>query len=1097
MGINIYVAESYSALIKKVGILLKDSAGLDKNNIVFCEDKIALSLEREVAKSQGGGSFNTFVTSFIRFLQLKGQDVTLLKQETCSMIVKKILLDLEKELKCFSKCVRQKSLPNSLYNLITTFKNSDVSPEELNVQDRDIPFTLKNKIEDLSKIYFEYDKYLKENGLVEENTYLDLLPTEISNSDEIKNSSVYVCGFSFFTRQMLKSIRELILNAKELTFVLIGSLDRNKGFYLNETIESVINIASETGAHVNLLPCLSDGDEVKKLLRKELFSAKSIPFENRIKTNKIKVFEGETIEKEVTFVAENIKRIVMQENIPYRKIMLLLGNVEEYREVIQKVFLSYELPYYMEGNNPLFREPIVSFIFSYLNAHRRGLYYRDVLEFSKNTFFQKDKLIADLFENYILKFAVNRNSFKTPFKFLDDNLEVIERERERLILSLGTLNKKGTAEYYCDSIISLLDRVDAINTQNELIEKLNENSLIIASKVNEQVLEKLGEILKSIKKVLSSSVLDLDEFIGVLESGIENMSVSIIPPYNDAIFISDFSDGTKKDAEVLFALGLNGNVPEMKKDVELLTDSEIDALSTLPVKIEPKIERVNMRKKEKVGLSLTAFNSALYLSRSYSTLQRKQNSKSVIIPRVTSLFLNGTGEKIVPLTDSIILDVYSINEGLKKRRLSYSLSSLSPALSYFANSACDFSLGGKQDFSLSSSLYKAYELKGKKEIFDKLLSSVNAELTFRVDTKDLLLNGGMISPSSLESFYSCPFAYFISRGLKLEEREVGEISAPDLGTILHEIVEKFVDDIDSVKDESEIENKTKELLRSFDGNDKLSKMLNFSHGEKFMSRLYEEGVRVLKSIYYQIKNSRFKTNQEVGFGKSSDDILFKIKSEEKEYVLNGRIDRLDVCDDKYVRIIDYKSGEIHSLDKSLYVGEKLQLYLYMNAVLEGTKYIPAGLYYFPIHNEFSESEKGVYTLIGKTLQDEQVVRNMDTTLNEEKLVGEIVKAKLSYNEKTDAFSVNGNTALSKETLDALLKYAKIMAEKGVSLISSGYVLPTPYEGKCKYCKYSTICGYDERVDKRTRKLSGVEEVNEKNIAGIFKDNKEGEKAENE
>src|SRR5204862_2094899 len=48
------------------------------------------------------------------------------------------------------------------------------------------------------------------------------------------------------------------------------------------------------------------------------------------------------------------------------------------------------------------------------------------------------------------------------------------------------------------------------------------------------------------------------------------------------------------------------------------------------------------------------------------------------------------------------------------------------------------------------------------------------------------------SVSRIESFASCPFRHFARYGLKLAEREDNDVTALDLGTVYHEILEQFV-----------------------------------------------------------------------------------------------------------------------------------------------------------------------------------------------------------------------------------------------------------------------------------------------------------------
>lgn len=48
-----------------------------------------------------------------------------------------------------------------------------------------------------------------------------------------------------------------------------------------------------------------------------------------------------------------------------------------------------------------------------------------------------------------------------------------------------------------------------------------------------------------------------------------------------------------------------------------------------------------------------------------------------------------------------------------------------------------------------------------------------------------------LSVSRLEKYAECPFAYFIKYGLKAKERKVYKLTTPDIGTLMHEVLESF------------------------------------------------------------------------------------------------------------------------------------------------------------------------------------------------------------------------------------------------------------------------------------------------------------------
>lgn len=89
----------------------------------------------------------------------------------------------------------------------------------------------------------------------------------------------------------------------------------------------------------------------------------------------------------------------------------------------------------------------------------------------------------------------------------------------------------------------------------------------------------------------------------------------------------------------------------------------------------------------------------------------------------------------------------------------------------------------------------------------------------------------------------------------------------------------------------------------------------------------------------------------------------------------GRIDRIDVCEDKdqvYVKVVDYKSGSTEFDLAAMYYGLQLQLVVYLNAAMElegrirpEKEIVPAGIFYYHIKDPMLEasvkSDLGVWS----------------------------------------------------------------------------------------------------------------------------------------
>ena len=181
-------------------------------------------------------------------------------------------------------------------------------------------------------------------------------------------------------------------------------------------------------------------------------------------------------------------------------------------------------------------------------------------------------------------------------------------------------------------------------------------------------------------------------------------------------------------------------------------------------------------------------------------------------------------------------------------------------------------------------------------------------------------------------------------------------------------------------------------------------------------KLLKEGVDVAAAAYRQIKNSDFAVEKtEV--------------SVETEF-FRGNVDRMDGTE-KYVRVIDYKTGNIDDTAVSYYTGRKLQMQLYMSE-LKGER-IPAGVFYFPASVNYADEDEGRFRMKGFLNGDEEALKCGDKNITEDK--------------KSEYFpAALKNTAATKRVMDEttfrdFLDYAVLVSRQGCQELKEGISRP--------------------------------------------------------
>ena len=194
----------------------------------------------------------------------------------------------------------------------------------------------------------------------------------------------------------------------------------------------------------------------------------------------------------------------------------------------------------------------------------------------------------------------------------------------------------------------------------------------------------------------------------------------------------------------------------------------------------------------------------------------------------------------------------------------------------------------------------------------------------------------------------------------------------------------------------------------------------------------------------------------------------------------GKVDRVD-SSDKYVRVIDYKTGRIDDSPISYYTGQKIQLQLYMSE-LKGER-VPAGVFYFPASVDYTTSTDGRFRMKGFMNGDEEALVCGDKSLTREteKVKSEYFDAALKNDPRT-------KRVMKEDVFRDFLDYAVFVARQGASEMKKGFIAASPYTDSCKYCKYGGMCGFN-KDETRERKETSVDTGA---IAKIAKKKREGD-----
>ena len=342
------------------------------------------------------------------------------------------------------------------------------------------------------------------------------------------------------------------------------------------------------------------------------------------------------------------------------------------------------------------------------------------------------------------------------------------------------------------------------------------------------------------------------------------------------------------------------------------------------------------------------------------------------------------------------------------------------------------------------------------------LSGETSQINSLSFAQDKLLADNVFSSSitRLESYAKCPYLYFMRYVLGARERDVYEILPRDLGKYFHEVLAGFTRSImeaNRLPQEEEIMHLTRELTHD---SIKDSELVMGQARNRHIAKMFADTVNAsCSALVSHLKLGRF-TPLAVEEG-----IDFAIPLEGGNLLrIYGRIDRVDINAENYVKVIDYKSSDTSFTFSDVTNGVKLQLMLYLKSVATGDMK-PGGAFYFTLQNpildtdttlEASELKAGLLKCFKMNgVVSENLVQDMDQSLASGESV--VVPVRL----KKDGGFWKNNTVLESGRMALLLNEAVDAAKNVTGKILSGEFLPEPYKTKnsdpCRFCEFVLAC----------------------------------------
>ena len=1119
----------------------------EKNYLIIVPEQFTMQTQKElVSLHPAGGILNIDILSFQRlayriFEETGGSLYPVLEETGKSLVVKRVAQEKKKELTILGSTLKRTGAVSQMKSLISELKQYQIAPSELDAwaEETGEKKLLAAKLKDTGVIYRAFEKYL-ENRYVTAEDVLEVLAGKLEESALIKNSEVLVDGFTGFTPVQIGVLGKLFRLCAKVYVTII--MDEREDPYKKaiphqlfamsrQLVQQLMKAADEAGCpvepeiwvrrsgHGRFQPGSRMDQLEQRLFRygKRGFSGNGIEkrpesgteaktgnlaagYEAKQQGIYISVAPNPRAELEETVCL--IRRMVREEGMRYQDFAVLTGDLSVYGTYAREIFEKCGVPYFVDEKHSVLMNPFVEFLRAAIEMVVQSFSYESVFRYLRCGLSSLDREETDAMENYVLALGIRGlKAYGETWTRGYRGIKPDEVPQRNLLREKFYAEVQPFAERMKKKDATVRERTEALYAlavQNQMQEKLEERRQQFEQQGQEafakeysQIYGIVMELLDKIVEVLGEEKMTLAEYQEILEAGFAEASVGIIPPTADQVLIGDNERSRLKDIRVLFFVGVNdGLIPRHDAGGGILSEYDREELERADAKLSPTARETMYQQKFHLYRNLTKPSERLYLSFAKAGASGEAQNPSYLINEIRKLF-----------PEILVRDIEKEEKPEEKLEMPRSGEAL--FLEELGRAA-----EGEID-PLFEELYRWYAAHPeagipaetyRKAAFLRCADGVIGKSAASALYGDTLKN----SATRLEKYAACAFAHFMEFGLQIRERDQYELKAADMGTVMHEALEKFSKKLQengetwkTVTDDTRdrlIEECVEETMADY-GN---TIFQSSSRNQYRMIRVKRILKRTVWALQQQIRQGEFEPGEfEVSF--SMEDSLSAINidlSEHEKMRLRGRIDRVDLCetDDKvYVKIIDYKTGNT-SLDLvALYYGLQLQLAVYLDAAVEleqkkhpGKQVEPAGVFYYHIDDPMLDQEEDetdeawgrrmlkALRMDGLVNADRKVVELLDRVL-EDGTTSDVIPV----GKKKDGSYTSYSKVASPEQFDVIRTYTRKKVREIGEGIFSGNVKISPYQRDgataCAYCEYQGICGFDQKIQGyEYRKLKGMD-----------------------
>lgn len=1091
---------------------VRDAVSKNKSVLVIMPDQYSFECDKKLYRALGAAAFNSIETAGInRLAELISKKYGCCAYENADENIRLItMFKAVEKFRASGECMHYKrSLGKSRFiaeviGLVTELIRSGITPEDLRIASERLSGSLTKKLYDISRIYALYLEELKTAGRRDSLTALADALVLVKEHRYFAGMSVFIDGFTDFSHDELDMINAMLAQHADVTVSLIGYSDPKGNVIENtfaatvRTCSRLIDIAKSNNTifkEIELRNICGAGKTALAIDRYYCTGEKS----DKKKLGGLVIASANDVYDETEYVCAEIERLVRSGRYSYGNIAVAARDLSICASAAEAAFDRYGIPFFTDRRNRADSSIVVIFLKSLFECILPQRYHTDdIMRYVKSPLFPLNEIEITNLEDHCITYNIDGDMWLEPFGSHDKKHNVpsnLEDIRKKIIEPLEAFKAaciEATGAKICEALFELLKEIKFSEQVYSVVKRSvgeeNETQLEFV-RANRQIWQLVFGAFKTIHDELGDEIVPLKKFYELFKLMTSGMSISSPPQKLDAVRLVNAESSRLDNVDVLFVIEMNERIfPADPVGGGLFTESEKQQLISTDIAVSGTALQSAENERLVAYRTLCLPKKRLYALYSETDTAGKSRRRSLLIDTLSGIFGGADVLYISKLPISFFCSSY------KSAYYKY-LEHYKEKLAVISKQAESTAEGEAQAATLRrnadtvSSVEKALE--GSDEYASRIaaLPGYEYDQSFTVSpktAKELFYPEKLIlSPTSMNYFFTCPFSYYCQYGLKLRDPQSIKFDKMTKGNYLHHCLEMLMS---SEKDGKKVYNKSfvcytdeqlkEKIAQAFyiyeteEIGGEYGKTPSFAaEREKYQQSVFE----TVKLIREEFSNCQFEPSFfEYKLTRENGESLLELKfSDELTIRVVGSIDRADIFTDtdgkKYIRIIDYKTGMTTlELDK-LYHGLNMQLLVYLLALTgEIENAFPAAVLYSHIKEPDSKllppapgTDADTYSLRLKEYKPDGMMSGQENVINAFNRDHNGIFMPITL--KNDGtVSGNGQQPVTEAFLKASEEFARRKILSLAERLSKGLIPADPVmKGKynpCTGCEHYAICG---------------------------------------